>query len=278
MKPHFFLPLATYPEANSEAVASSAASIAAQFNAELHAVVLNPAIPQVSNALSTLLLDTPKMIRDAEASSRRHGKQLLAAVETSAKEAGVEVAIGEIAVPVAALGEAACERARYFDLALLGWEAGNQTSRMLAEAVVFGAGRPAVILPSLSAVGTIDHVAIAWDGSRVAARAVADARPFLEKASRISVITVLNEKKLRDADAAERLAAGLRQRGLTAEAVPTQIGSSSIGVTLQEAAMSLGAQLLVMGGYGHSRVRDFVLGGATEGILSDLRLPVLLSH
>lgn len=278
MKPHFFLPLATYPEPNSEAVASSAVSVAAQFNASLHAVVFNPAFPQVSNALSKLLLDTPQMIRDADASSRRHGKQLLAAVEASAKEAGVDVTTGEVAVSSAALGEAACDRARYFDLALLGWEVGNQTSRMLAEAVVFGAGRPTVILPNLVTVGAVDHVAIAWDGSRVAARAVADARPFLEKASRISVITVLNEKKLRDTDAAEQLAEGLRQRGLAAEAVPTRIDGSSIGVTLQETATSLGAKLLVMGGYGHSRIRDFVLGGATEGILSDLRLPVLLSH
>lgn len=278
MKPHFFLPLATYPEPSSEAVASSAVLMAARFEASLHAVAFNPAIPQVSNALSKLLLDTPQMIRDAESSGRRHGKQLLEAVTSNAKEAGVEVTTGEVAAPVAALGEAACEQARYFDLALVGWEAGNQTSRMLAEAIIFGAGRPTVILPNISSIGAIEHVAIAWDGSRVAARAVADARPFLEKASRISVITVINEKKLRDNGAAEKLAEGLRQRGLAAEAAPTQIGNSSIGVTLQETATSLEAGLLVMGGYGHSRVRDFVLGGATEGILSDLRLPVLLSH
>ena len=64
----------------------------------------------------------------------------------------------------------------------------------------------------------------------------------------------------------------------SAEALAIRAEDCEISTTLQEHALELGAALLVMGGYGHSRVRDFVLGGATEGVLSDLRLPVLLSH
>ena len=77
---------------------------------------------------------------------------------------------------------------------------------------------------------------------------------------------------------ANTLPQGLRTRGLAAKATSIQAGHRSIGAALQEHALKIGGNLLVMGGYGHSRVRDFVLGGATEGILADLRLPVLLSH
>jgi nucleotide-binding universal stress UspA family protein len=149
---------------------------------------------------------------------------------------------------------------------------------MTAEAVVFGSGRPAILLPEAVDVSTIDHVAVAWDGSRVAARAAADARPFLEHATRISVITVLDEKPLKEKDAGARLAGELRKHGLKAEAVPVHARDCPIAETLQQTALDNGCQLLVMGGYGHSRIRDFVLGGATEGVLSDLRMPVLLSH
>jgi nucleotide-binding universal stress UspA family protein len=94
----------------------------------------------------------------------------------------------------------------------------------------------------------------------------------------ITVVTVTDEKPLPGQDIGERLAQGLRTRGLVAEAASIQAGDRSIGTALQEHALKIGGDLLVMGGYGHSRVRDFVLGGATEGILTDLRLPVLLSH
>lgn len=278
MKPQLFLPLATYPEANAEAVAANAVAIAAQLGASLHATAFNPDIPQVSNALSKLLLDTPQMIRDAETTSRKRGKDLLAAVEVEGRKAKVAVELAEASATLPAIGEAACEQARYYDLSVLGWEAGNETARMLAEAVVFGSGRPAVILPDTAKVQTVGHVAIAWDGSRVAARAVADARPFLDKASRVSIITVVNEKKLNDTHSAERLAKVLTAGGVEAQAVFVELRDSTIGSTLQETAKSVGADLLVMGGYGHSRVRDFVLGGATAGVLGELRLPVLLSH
>jgi nucleotide-binding universal stress UspA family protein len=143
---------------------------------------------------------------------------------------------------------------------------------------VFGAGRPAILLPELTSVGAIDHVAIAWDGSRVAARAIADAAALLERATKVSVFTAVDEKPLEHEDMAERLASGLRRKDIPAEAFAIRCEDCPIGVTLQENAIERGAKMLVMGGHGHSRVRDFVLGGATEDVLDDLRLPVLLSH
>src|SRR5690606_17059977 len=170
------------------------------------------------------------------------------------------------------------QSARYHDLTLMGWAADNPGVRTLAEGILFGSGRPTVLMSETTALEPIDHIAIAWDGSRVAARAVADARPFLERASVISVITVFGEKPLNDQDAGDRLAESLRHAGLNASFSATRAEGVPIGEALQAHAAEIGAKMLVMGGFGHSRFRDFVLGGATAGVLTQLQMPVLLSH
>ncbi|WP_165779527.1 universal stress protein [Mesorhizobium sanjuanii] len=278
MKLMAVLCLATYPEANSPAVAVNAVAVAKQLGSTLHAIAVNVDIPDVSNALSSYLLDLPTKIREVEATSRKHGKALLEAVAKEASRGAVTVTTQEIAAQPALMGDEAAKQCRYFDLCLVGMASGNQTARMTAEALLFGAGRPTLLLRDATDVGALDHVVIAWDGSRVAARAVADARPFLERASKVTVASVTDEKPLPGKDIGERLAEGLRTRGLTIETASIQAGDLSIAVALQEYALKIGGKLLVMGGYGHSRVRDFVLGGATGGVLADLRLPVLLSH
>lgn len=278
MKSQAFLPLATYPDSNSDAIASNAVAIAAYLGAELHAEVINAHIPDVSNVMSRLLLKLPELIREAEAASRRRGERLLEKIREEAARRPVSLTTGVSSATLALIGEAAAIEARYFDISLLGWEADNPTSRATAEAVIFGSGRPAILLPETPVFEPIDHVAIAWDGSRVAARAVADAKPFLEQASKITVLTIVGEKPMMEGNGAERLAAGLGRSGLTAEAVSIDADDRPVGIGLQSHAIKRGANLLVMGGYGHSVVRDFVLGGATEDVLDDLRLPVLFSH
>lgn len=270
--------LATYPDANSPAIAANSVAVVKQLDATLHAIAVNVDIPDVSNALSRYLLDLPSKIREVEATSRNNGKTLLEAVAKEASQGAVALTTQEIAAAPALMGDVAANQCRYFDLCLVGLAADNPAARMTAEAILFGAGRPTLLLPDATDVGVLGHVVIAWDGSRVAARAVADARPFLERASRVTIVSATDEKPLPGKDIGERLAEGLRMRGLTADAASIQAGDRSIGVALQEHALKIGGKLLVMGGYGHSRVRDFVLGGATEGVLADLRLPVLLSH
>lgn len=277
MKLQAFLPLVTYTDPNADAVAANAAAVAALLGADLNALAVNVTIPQVSNALSRFLLDVPDMIRQTEATSRGHGERLLAAVKAAAEAAQVTVATEAISETPPLLSATAALRARYHDIALLGWEAQNPTSRTTAESVVFGSGRPAVLLPEAVDAAAFDHVAIAWDGSRVAARAAADARPFLARATRVSVLTVVDEKPLAVEDG-ERLAASLRRAGLDAEAVTLAGRNAAVAKTLQDGARERGCGLLAMGGYGHSRVRDFVMGGATEGVLKALFMPVLLSH
>lgn len=270
--------LPTYPDPPGPKVASNAVAVANQLGATLDAAVINVDIPDVSNAFSSLLLDLPAKIREANAASRNRGKVLLEAIAAEAARCKVTLTSQALKAQPAFIGEAAAREGRYFDLCMVGWMRNADAIRATAAEVVFSSGRPTLILPGDKDVGALDHVVIAWDGSRVAARAVADARPFLERASTISIVTVTDEKVLPREDVGDRLAHGLAARGLPAKSQQIHAGDNEIGAALEDHALRINGSLLVMGGWGHSRIRDFVLGGATEGILSDLRLPVLMSH
>lgn len=273
-----FFPLVTYPDPVSETVLSSPVAMARLLGASMHACAVNVDVPPVSNMFSGFLLNVPDMIREAEALSRQRGDALLQSVSEQAAAEGVEIDTSTLAAAPALLGDVAAARARYFDLVLLGWEADTPNAAMLAEAIVFGAGRPALLLPAAVAPGDVGHVAIAWDGSRAAARAVSDAHHLLARATRVSVLTAVDEKPIADTGAGERLAETLRRRGLDAAVVAIPAENVPIGLSLQHHAMKRGAGILVMGAYGHSRLREFVLGGATAGVLADLRMPVLMAH
>ena len=200
MKLQTFLPLITYPDSNSKAVAANAACVAALLDADLTVQAVNVHIQNVSSRLSKLLLDVPEMIRKSEAASRHRAENLLTEIIREAGARSVSVDASTVHAPIAELGETAAASARYYDLSLVGWEAGNPTSRMTAEAVVFGSGRPAMLMPELTTMKSLEYVAIAWDGSRVAARAAADALPFLQRSSQIIVLTVIGEKPITQND------------------------------------------------------------------------------
>jgi nucleotide-binding universal stress UspA family protein len=132
-------------------------------------------------------------------------------------------------------------------------------------------------VPPSTGSDPVSHIAIAWDGSRVAARALGDALALLPEGGRVTVLTVQDEKPLAGR-IAQTLADSLEKRGIPALIHSVPLGRRKIAEALQEGALESGATLLAMGGFGHSRIRDFVLGGATTGVFADLRLPVLLSH
>lgn len=277
MKPRIFLPLLTYPDPVPDWSGRAACRVASLLDGSLHAKAFNVAIPDVSNWFSKLVVDLPEMIRSTEQRSREAGEQLISSVQLAAATEGISVTTEATRAAMVLLGSVAAEDARYFDLAVVGMERGNETTRASAEAIIFGSGRPTLLLPTATPSWE-EHVAVAWDGSRAAARALGDAMPFLAQASEVTVFTVVNDKPMNDRDIAERLAEELRQRGLSARSVSLVGGDLPVGITLQDQALAAGAGLLVMGGHGHSAVREFVLGSATEDILDDLKMPILCSH
>ena len=147
MKRNALLPIMTYPDATSKAAATNSVRMAAQLNCGVHALVVTVRIPEISNAWSRILVDTPEMIRKAEAASGESGEELLAEITARGDEYGVPITSEIINAAPAFLGDAAAAHARYFDMALVGWQANDETSRLAAEAVVFGSGRPTNLCP-----------------------------------------------------------------------------------------------------------------------------------
>lgn len=273
MKKRLFLPLLTYPDASSETMLENAVSLASNLDADLCATAFEISIPPIVNPWP-LFVDAKDMIAKAERQSREEGEALVAALRKRCEVAGIIPEVKTSIVSQPDTNDFVTEQARLHDMTLL--QAGMPFVEV-AEAVIFGSGRPVILYPDNKCSGRIEHVAIAWDGSRAAARAAADAASFIDRAERVSVISVLNEKPI-DQNAASQLAAILVSQGVNAEAFVVQRSDRAIGDAIQSKAHELRADLLVMGGYGHSRLREFVLGGATATVLSNPMLPVLMAH
>ena len=176
--------------------------------------------------------------------------------------------------------EIATDHARLADIVVAGvCEDGLLSERMVAEVLIFQSGRPVIIVPtgheeSFSA----DHILVAWDHSRVAARALGDAMPLLRRASHVTIVSFGDDKAMESSLSPEDLRTALRQRGVRAQLLEGTRADSDIADAIHAVAAEVGADMLVMGGFGHSRFRDFVLGGATRAILSAPQLPTLISH
>ena len=272
-----YMPLATYPEAVADGSILAAAGFAASLDCTLHITTFAVDIPQVSSSLGNLLVDVPGLVRAAEEKSKAECHRLQALVQGAASS-HLNVHCTNRKVALGAVLDAAAAEARYFDLAVLPWSGGAVAAQDMTQAVVFGSGRPTILVPPSAQPVSLDHIAIAWDASRVAARALGDALPLLAEGGRFSVLTVQDEKPLGGSDLASALASSLEKRGLSATPLEITLGQQTIAEALQDTALSEGAQVLAMGGFGHSRIRDFILGGATKGVLTKLRLPTLLSH
>jgi nucleotide-binding universal stress UspA family protein len=175
---------------------------------------------------------------------------------------------------------------RYADLVVIGRPAesdDNLTTVLLSgtlEAALFQTPRPVIVAPpglkSVSlAAGT--PVAIAWNGSLEADRAIAAAMPFLQDASRVTVIVGAEDRGRRDADPGA-LREYLSRHGIDAMVRTSKVAAADAGRYILDEAKSAGAGLLVMGAYTHSRLREFVLGGVTRHVCTKAQLPVLMTH
>lgn len=273
------LPLHTWPDGNAENLAHHAVTVAKYLGGTLHTLMLLPEFRKTTSPFGNVLVDTPAIVGEARARCREHGNALARAVASAAEAAGVPVKAAECESLPATMGDVVAERARCHDLTLMGLGRDDPHLRAAAESAIFGSGRPVLLLPEdIAGLAPPAHVMLAWDGSRVAARAVADAMPLLKRATRVTVAIVVDEKTLPEAEPGETLLLYLAAHGIVATISHIHGKNTPIADTLQNHAVATSAGLLVMGGFGHSRMRDFVLGGATRGILRDLKVPTQVSH
>ncbi|MDJ0610304.1 MAG: universal stress protein [Kiloniellales bacterium] len=176
----------------------------------------------------------------------------------------------------------AAHRARLFDLIITRRPVADDTASAWTnlESVLFDSGRPVIVAPPNgppegAAAAPGRHIAIAWNDTRESARSAWAAEPFLSSADVVTLISITDRDG--NANPAE-LAKTLRHRKVDAQVVTLAARDRAVGELLLEQASDLGADLLVMGAYGHSRLREFAFGGATRSALRDATIPVLMTH
>lgn len=274
---NLFLPLATYPDPVDESHLTAAVELAVHLQATITAAGVEVDIPDVKNKFAEAILNLSEQIRAAERASSAHAAQLMQKLAEIAGSAGVAVSADRIRAKHAFLDDAIVRHSHFHDLVVLPAPPGDVTAKATAEAVIFGSGRPVLLFPGAGAAPPkFGTVMLATDFSRVATRAMFDALPFLTRAAKILAVTAVDEKDVSHGNRTA-LAAFFARQGLAADILQIETRGKDIGMVLQDHLDHLGGGLLVMGAFGHSRMRDFVLGGATRSVLADLRHPVLMS-
>ena len=170
--------------------------------------------------------------------------------------------------------------ARTYDLAIAAQpEPGNAvTNDLIVEAALFESGRPVIVVPYIQeSAFKLDRVMVCWNNSRRAARALADAMPVLEFAKSVEVVVVETANTKNAEEHAAEVVQHLARHDLKAQTKSIVTDGNVTAALLSHAADS-NADLMVMGGYGHSRLREFFLGGVTRGVLDAMTIPVLMSH
>ncbi len=203
------------------------------------------------------------------------------AFERACGAAGVEGRFSCLVNAPGELADAAMAAGRITDLIVMGQpdeDEGGWMGPWLLESILLGSGRPALVVPYIGAHETIGtKVLVGWDGGREAARAVGDALPLLMKASEVTVLSV-NRDPDRKRPSTEEIAGHLARHGVPAKHHDVKIQALSPANYMLNRASDEGADLIVMGAYAHSRLRELILGGMTRDILKHMTVPVMLSH
>jgi nucleotide-binding universal stress UspA family protein len=270
----------TYAEPTLPPAIKQAAEFARVCGGQLSAVATHIDIRVPDNWLAERLLGISHMAEVEENRSLEAGRASIEYFESVAKEAGVFSESLIVRADYNAVGDCVARHARTRDLTLvpISNPAGNQ--RAVAEDAIFGAGRPILVYqPEKTPLPTaaLDRVSVLWDGSRCAARVVADALPVLAKAREVRVVTVIGEKASVGSGAAADVVRHLSTHRLSAK-VQEVAYLGSIGATIDAHIRDCTPQILVMGAYGTSKLKEFVLGGATAHVLANLPVPTFFSH
>jgi nucleotide-binding universal stress UspA family protein len=258
--------------------ADYAVSIAKTFEAHIGGVgfVYEPVIP--GSLLGGIPVD---LIEAQREENSKTAKAAVARFEAAAQAAGLSAETRILDASIAGAADLFGRIARRFDLAVVGQARPREGSseELLIEGALFEAGRPVVVVPYVQSEGLkLERVLVCWDGSRPATRAIADALPFLQRAKTVEIMAVSPERGKGRELAGTNMARHLERHGLRVELKRISAADADVPATIQSHAAQTGTDFMVMGGYGHSRLREFILGGVTRTVLTSTKIPVLMSH
>jgi nucleotide-binding universal stress UspA family protein len=255
-----------------------AISVAEAFSAHVAGVAFSyEAIvpPTIMGGIPASYIDAQRAEADKAANDAR------TTFDEAAKRAGVSAESRALGASLAGAAERFTAIARRFDLSVVGQAEPDKVApeELIGEGALFGSGRPVLVVPYIQKGGLkLDRVMVCWDGGRQAARAIADAMPFLSRAKAIDVVIVASDRPKSDEVPGADIGQHLARHGLPVNVQRIVATETDVASTILSHVADTGADFIVMGGYGHSRLREFVLGGATRGILASMTVPALLSH
>jgi nucleotide-binding universal stress UspA family protein len=219
------------------------------------------------------------MLEQEDVDQRGRAEQTAAMIQMEAEKLGATATVEVLSAAYDPLTPHLIQMARVSDICIMTAPSyAEPQQRDMVLDMLLGSGVPLLLVPTLwKNRGPARRAIVAWDGSACAARAVRDALPLLARIDSVEVLSVLGEKDI-GAEAGSHIAHHLARhcREVVVKVLP--VGQSGGAATLQERAMLTEADMIVMGGYGHSRLREFVLGGATRDTLARTDIPTLLSH
>jgi nucleotide-binding universal stress UspA family protein len=277
----FYLP--TYPDRPSPRQIMWTAALARQLDAKVTAIVaqLNPDPATWPPVMGAYPVDVRGLMAESVKHSEEHARTLTNEAIRLFADAAVQIDIRKRQATLYEPVQPLVDIARLHDLTVLPVPQTDSFDRAYVEPVIFGSGRPVLLLPpgdESAPPKPVKSVLVAWDFGREAGRALSDALPLLAKAEQVTILSVEGAKEIRSAGSPAELKDYLAAHHLDCRFVQTRLGDTSIGECLAAAARDAKADLLVMGAYGHTRLREFLLGGATRYMIAEPPLPILLSH
>ncbi len=265
-------------EAGRGVAGGYAVSLAEAFNAHVAAVAfaLDPVIPP------TFMGGMPADLIEAQRKeSEKWARAAVATFEETARRASVSAESHVLTTSLAGAADMFGRIGRRFDLSVVQQGEPNKVAPedLIIEGALFESGRPVIVVPYIQRGGVkLDRMMLCWDGGRNAARAIADAMPLLQKAKSVEIVIIASEAPKSNELPGADMAGHLARHGLKVDIKRIVAKDTDVASTILSHAADSAADFIVMGGYGHSRLREFVLGGATRGILGAMTVPVLMSH
>ena len=260
-------------------VVDSAISLAMNYSAHLDAVSIGFESTNIGLAVDGAAAVAAVFDLERERALAR-ANAALEVFETEARNAGISYTRQALtAVPVDAFATLGA-MARLYDLSIVMQPDPDHTTsdNMVPTEMLFQAGGPVLFIP-YTHKGPFKprHVGIAWDGSRLAGRALRDAEPFVTRAEAVTIISV-NEPDTPAETSVANLTNHLARRGVKPVVERLSADAADVQPTILSVAADCGIDLIVMGGYGHSRLHERILGGVTRGMLQSMTVPTLMSH
>jgi nucleotide-binding universal stress UspA family protein len=255
-------------------------SLAAGLNAHLDAVAVGYVATSAAYVMEGGAAVAAVFEMERESAAER-AEAALAVFKSEAVKAGISYTCHPLGTMPADAAGLLGEMARLHDLSIVLQPDPAQGSfdNDVPREILFQAGGPVLFLPyTFHGAFKAKRIGICWDGSRLAARAMRDAAPFLARAEEVVIITINETDTVPDEVSTRNLARHLGRRGLSTRTVNLSAARSDIQPTMLSLAADESLDLLVMGGYGHSRLQERVLGGVTRAMLEAMTVPTLMSH